>query len=124
MACISRATSFIARSTTRTSHPGSGHPAVARWRRRSSSPANVTVDLSRAPVATSARDKSTVTFAGEEDRLRHRATAGWPLPGCEVRVVDLAMKDVARDMQAIGEIVIRGDNVMDGYYKEPQDTAE
>ena len=76
------------------------------------------------PVATSARDKSTVTFADEEDRLRHRAMTGWPVPGCELRVVDLAMKDVARDMQAIGEIVIRGDLVMDGYYKEPKATAE
>ncbi len=40
-----------------------------------------------APVATSARDKSTVTFADEQDRLRRRAMAGWPLPGCELRVV-------------------------------------
>ncbi len=33
------------------------------------------------------------------------------------------MNDVPRDMQTIGEVVIRGDNVMDGYYKEPQGTA-
>ena len=62
-------------------------------------------------------------FADEEDRLRHRAMAGWPLPGCEVRVVDLQMNDVPRDMQTFGEVVMRGDNVMDGYYKEPQATA-
>ncbi len=76
------------------------------------------------PVATSARDKSDVTFTDEEDRLRHRACTGWPLPGCELRVVDLAMKDVARDRTGIGEIVIRGDLVMDGYYKEPRATAD
>jgi fatty-acyl-CoA synthase len=76
-----------------------------------------------APVATSARDKSTRQFSGEEDRLRHRAMAGWPLPGCEVRVVDLQMNDVPRDMQAFGEVVMRGDNIMDGYYKEPEATA-
>ncbi|MEO8595969.1 MAG: long-chain-fatty-acid--CoA ligase [Candidatus Solibacter sp.] len=75
------------------------------------------------PVATSSRDKSTITFAGDEERIRHRAMAGWPLPGCEVRVVDLQMKDVPRDMEAVGEIVLRGDNIMDGYYKEPQATA-
>ena len=49
--------------------------------------------------------------------------AGWPLPGCEVRVVDLQMNDVPRDMEAIGEVVMRGDNIMDGYYKEPKATA-
>jgi fatty-acyl-CoA synthase len=76
-----------------------------------------------APVATSARDKSTRQFTGEEDRLRHRSMAGWPMPGCEVRVVDLQMNDVPRDMQAFGEVVMRGDNVMDGYYKEPEATA-
>ncbi|HEY1240056.1 MAG TPA: long-chain-fatty-acid--CoA ligase [Bryobacteraceae bacterium] len=74
------------------------------------------------PVATSARLKGTVQFADEEDRLRHMAMAGWPMPGCEVRVVDSEMRDVPRDMQTIGEIVVRGDLVMDGYYKEPEAT--
>lgn len=76
------------------------------------------------PVATCARDKSTVQYANDEDRWQRRASTGWPLPGCEIRVVDLQMKDVPRDMQAMGEIVIRGDLVMDGYYKEPQATAD
>ena len=49
--------------------------------------------------------------------------AGWPLPGCEIRVVDRHMRDVPRDMQTCGEVVIRGDLIMDGYYKEPQATA-
>ncbi len=77
-----------------------------------------------APVATSARQKSTVQYKGEEDRLSHLAMAGWELPGCEIRVVDIHMKDVPRDMEAVGEVVIRGDLVMDGYYKEPKATAE
>ena len=51
-----------------------------------------------APVATTARHKGTVTYADDDDRLRHQAMAGWPIPGCEVRVVDLQMNDVPRDM--------------------------
>ena len=75
------------------------------------------------PVATSARAKGTVTYSSEADRLGHQAMAGWPIPGVEIRVVDSNMKDVARDMQTVGEVVIRGDEVMDGYYKDPEGTA-
>jgi len=74
------------------------------------------------PVATTARNKSTVAFTSDQDRLRHQSMAGWAIPGCEVRVVDLHMQDVPRDMQAIGEVVVRGDNVMDGYFREPEAT--
>jgi fatty-acyl-CoA synthase len=75
------------------------------------------------PVASSARPKGTVEYADEADRLGRQATAGWPIPGVEIRVVDLDMKDVPRDMQTVGEVAIRGDEVMDGYYKDPQGTA-
>jgi acyl-CoA synthetase (AMP-forming)/AMP-acid ligase II len=75
------------------------------------------------PVATSACDKDTVKYADEEDRLFHKAMAGWPIIGNEIRVVDAQMRDVPRDRETIGEIVIRGDNVMDGYYKESEATS-
>jgi fatty-acyl-CoA synthase len=74
------------------------------------------------PVATSARTKSTVRYADEADRIRHMSMAGWGLPGCELRVVDLHLNDVPRDMETVGEVVIRGDNVMDGYFREPKAT--
>jgi fatty-acyl-CoA synthase len=75
------------------------------------------------PVATSARDKCTVVYKDQADRIYHQAMAGWPLPSCEIRVVDMRMNDVPRDMESIGEVVIRGDNVMDGYYKDLEGTA-
>ena len=74
------------------------------------------------PVATSSRKKGTVTYADNHDRYRRQAMAGWPLPGTESRVVDAEMRDVARDMSSIGEVVIFGDNVMDGYFKDPEGT--
>jgi fatty-acyl-CoA synthase len=74
------------------------------------------------PVASAARPKSTVAYKDEQDRLNHQASTGWPIPGCEIRVVDLHMHDVPRDMTTVGEIIIRGDNVMDGYFKEPAAT--
>ncbi|HUI78219.1 MAG TPA: long-chain-fatty-acid--CoA ligase [Bryobacteraceae bacterium] len=74
------------------------------------------------PVATTARPKSTVEYASEPDRWHRQSMAGWPIPGCETRVVDLHMQDVPRDMESIGEVVVRGDNVMDGYFREPEAT--
>ena len=76
-----------------------------------------------APVATGARKKGTVTYKDETDRYRRQAMAGWPVPGVEIRVVDSEMRDVPRDMESIGEVVILGDHVMDGYFKEPEATA-
>ena len=76
-----------------------------------------------APVATSARAKSGVYYADDTDRERHQAMAGWPAIGVEVRVVDPLMRDVPRDMTSIGEVVIRSDNVMEGYYRDPEATA-
>lgn len=40
-----------------------------------------------------------------------------------LRVVDRAMNDVPADGQTVGEVVMRGNNVMLGYYKDPAATA-
>ncbi len=74
------------------------------------------------PVASSARKKGTVVYADDRERYQRQAMAGWPLPGTELRVVDTNMCDVPRDMSTVGEVVIRGDNVMDGYFKDPEGT--
>jgi fatty-acyl-CoA synthase len=40
-----------------------------------------------------------------------------------VRVVDSQMNDVPRDGQTMGEVVMRGNNVMKGYFDDPEATA-
>jgi fatty-acyl-CoA synthase len=74
------------------------------------------------PVLTSSRSKG-LAYANDAERLKRQATAGWPVPGVTVRVVDLDMHDVPRDMQSIGEVIAMGDHVMEGYYKEAEATT-
>ena len=49
-------------------------------------------------------------------------TVGQPIFGVEVKCVDENDEEVAPGMR--GEVVIRGSNVMKGYYKRPEATAE
>ncbi|MBL8174079.1 MAG: long-chain-fatty-acid--CoA ligase [Bryobacterales bacterium] len=76
-----------------------------------------------APVLTTARRKATVDESDAAERHRRRAMAGWSIPGVEVRVVDGSMAPVARDGKTIGEVIARGDQIMSGYFKEPDITA-
>lgn len=56
-------------------------------------------------------------------RERKPGTIGVAIPGCEMKLVDLEGNDVPPG-EGVGEIAIRGDNVMKGYWQNPEATAE
>jgi fatty-acyl-CoA synthase len=62
-------------------------------------------------------------FDNDEDRYKLQAMTGRPIAGVELKVVDVEGRQVARDGNAIGEIVVQCDFLMSGYYRDPEGTA-
>ncbi len=67
-------------------------------------------------------ETSPVASFNHPDRERKPGSIGTPVEGVEMRVVDDAGEPVSGG--EVGEIVIRGHNVMKGYWKRPEATAE
>jgi len=65
---------------------------------------------------------SPVTSVNPPNGVRKVGTIGIPLPGVEMRIVD--DDDNELPPNEVGEIVVRGENVMLGYHNQPEATAE
>lgn len=58
---------------------------------------------------------------GEDPRI---GSIGRPIPGVEMKLVNDDWSDVPDDPASVGEIAIKGHNIMKGYYCRPDATAE
>ena len=60
-----------------------------------------------------------------EQRAKYLARQGQAYPSSDlVRVVDAEMNDVPQDGQTMGEVIMRGNNVMSGYFDDQAATAK
>ena len=67
-------------------------------------------------------ETSPIASFNHPDRPRRPGSIGTPIEGVEMRVVDAQGRPVAAG--EVGEIVIRGHNVMKGYWNRPEATEE
>ncbi len=67
-------------------------------------------------------ETSPVASSNHPDRERKPGSIGTPIEGVEMRVVD--EDDNPVEQGEVGEVVIRGHNIMKGYWQRPEATAE
>ncbi|WP_309234915.1 alpha/beta fold hydrolase [Nocardia sp. XZ_19_385] len=104
-------------------HPGADAAEVSSLRRCVSGGASLPVELLRAFEKTfgcaifegyGLSETSPVVTFNHTGRERKPGSIGTPIRGVDVRLVDL--------VDGVGEIAVRGPNVMHGYWRRPEDT--
>ncbi|MED3662269.1 long-chain-fatty-acid--CoA ligase [Ureibacillus terrenus] len=76
------------------------------------------------PLSLGSRILSPYLDLPEEEKFRLKAKAGTPFIGTEVKVVDENGEEVPHDGKTMGEIIVRGNGVMKGYWKNENATME
>jgi len=74
------------------------------------------------PILTTASPKASLHQDAAASRPA-RLTAGVPIPGVDVEILDDAGKPLPHDGVAIGEICARGNSIFAGYWRQPEETA-
>ncbi len=67
-------------------------------------------------------EASPVVSINPVDKDSKLGSVGLPLPGIEVKVIDVEESELPPN--EVGELIVRGPNVMKGYYNMPYETAE
>src|SRR5277367_4438531 len=75
------------------------------------------------PALSLSQMKPELNWEGEQ-RYFGQAMTGYAMPGVELKIVDADDQDLPQNGVASGELVVRADGVMKGYWNQPDATAE
>lgn len=76
------------------------------------------------PVVTLSIPKSYMETLSVDEKIDIRATAGMPIPGLDVKLVNTETgKEARMDGKEMGEILVRGPWIASEYYKDPKQSA-
>ncbi|MBU8877416.1 long-chain-fatty-acid--CoA ligase [Bacillus sp. FJAT-29790] len=76
------------------------------------------------PLSTVSAIRSHLRDLPIEEQYRMKAKAGYPMISCEVKVMNEDGQEVAQNGTEIGEVVVRSNGVMKGYWKNEEATME
>ena len=75
------------------------------------------------PVLTLASQKSSLSLSKKE-RYRLQSMSGFPIPGVEIKIMDLQDQELPWDGESVGELVVQGDTIMAGYWNRSKETNQ
>ncbi len=108
--------------------PFAGSPLpVELWKRAAKKFGNVfqsIYGLTEVCATITVLPKEEVSLEGDEKKVARLASIGKAMIGSTARVVDENMNDIEPGSDEVGEIVVRGNTVMKGYWQAPEITAE
>lgn len=76
------------------------------------------------PLITTSIIRDTQKNLSKEEKYRLKAKAGYEFIGSDVRVVNEYGEEVKHDGKELGEIIVRGNGVMEGYWNNQEGTDE
>lgn len=101
------------------------YPLIEEGRRRLGCECIVGYGLTETcPIVSVAYVKQPLKSLPREDQDRLQALTGLPAVGIEVEILDNAGHALPHDGQHSGELAVRSDSVMKGYWNRPEETAK